>query len=114
MTFIIGIILGGGLVIFALQNLAPIMVSFLGWNFEGSVALIVLIAFLGGIVVSLLFSLSSAITGMMNEARLKKHNAHLQKELDDHKAMLAEAHQQIVEKPADTVIIQEVRDDTQI
>jgi uncharacterized integral membrane protein len=114
MVFIIGIILGGGLVVFALQNLTPVMVSFLGWNFEGSVALIVLIAFLGGVIISLLFSLSSAIGGMMNEARLKKHNAHLQKELEDHKVMLAEAHQQIIEKPVDTVIIQEVRDDTRL
>jgi hypothetical protein len=90
------------------------MVSFLGWNFEGSVALIVLIAFLGGVVLTLLFSLSSAIGGMMNEARLKKHNTLLQKDLEDHKTMLAEAHQQIVDKSADTIIIKEVRDDTQV
>ena len=88
------------------------MVSFFGWNLEGSVALIVLIAFLAGVIVSLLFSLSSAISGMMNESRLKKHNAKLAKELEDHKQMLAEAHQQIVEKPVDTVIVTEVRNDT--
>jgi uncharacterized integral membrane protein len=104
MTFIVGIVLGGAMVIFALQNLAPVMVSFLGWNFEGSVALIVLISMLAGVIISLLFSLSSAITGMLNESRLKRHNESLKKELDDHKVMLAEAHQKIIQKP-DTVVV---------
>ncbi len=104
MTLIIGILLGGVAVIFALQNLAPVMVSFLGWNFEGSIALIVIIALLAGIIISLLLSLSSAITGMLNESRLKRHNESLKKELDEHKVMLADAHQKIAEKP-DTIIL---------
>ncbi len=104
MTLIFGILLGGAAVVFALQNLAPVMVSFLGWNFEGSVALIVLISMLAGVIISLLFSLSSAITGMINESRLKRHNESLKKELDEHKVALADAHQKIAEKP-ETIIL---------
>lgn len=104
MTLLIGILLGGVAVIFALQNLAPVMVSFLGWHFEGSIALIVIIALLAGIIISLLLSLSSAITGMINESRLKRHNEQLKKELDDHKVALADAQQKIAEKP-DTIIL---------
>lgn len=111
MTFIIGIILGGGLVVFALQNLAPVMVSFFGWNIQGSVAVIVLVAFLAGVIVSLLFSLSSAITGMINESRLKKHNALLQKDLEEHKVALTEAQHQLAQKP-DTVIITDAHSNT--
>lgn len=110
MTFIIGIVLGGAVVIFALQNLAPVMVSFLGFNFEGSVALIVLISMLIGVLVSLLFSLSSAISGMMNESRLKRHNESLKKELDEHKVMLSEANRQIAQKPVDTIVVTEVKE----
>lgn len=110
MTFIIGIFLGGAVVIFALQNLEPIMVSFLGFNFEGSVALIVLISMLVGVLVSLLFSLSSSISGMMNESRLRRHNESLKKELDEHKVLLSEANRQLVEKPVDTVVITEVKE----
>lgn len=97
MLFIIGIVLGGAVVIFALQNLSPVMVTFLGWSFEGSIAFIVLIALFAGIVVSLLFSLSSFISGMMAQSKLKGHNDALRKDLDQHKEMLQEAHQKIVD-----------------
>jgi uncharacterized integral membrane protein len=110
MTFIIGIIIGGGLVVFALQNLAPVMVTFFGWNIQGSIAIIVLIAFLAGGLLTLLFSLSAAFTGMINESRLKKHNAKLQKELDDHKQALSEAELKLAAKP-DTVIITDTQSD---
>jgi len=99
MTFIIGIIIGGGLVVFALQNLAPVMVTFFGWNIEGSVAVIVVIAFLAGVVVSLLFSVAATIGGMLNESRLKKHNSKLQQNLDDHKVALGEAERKLAAKP---------------
>ena len=97
MLFIIGIILGAAVVIFALQNLAPVMVTFLGWSFEGSIALIVILSLFAGIVISLLFSLSSFIKGMITESKLKGHNEALRKELDQHKVMLEDANKKIVE-----------------
>jgi uncharacterized integral membrane protein len=97
MTFIIGIIMGGAVVIFALQNLEPIMVSFMGWNFEGSVGFIVLAALFAGVVISLLFSLSTFISGMMAQSKLKGHNQALSNELEKHKEMLNQANQKIAE-----------------
>ncbi len=97
MTFIIGIILGGAVVIFALQNLAPVMVTFLSWNFEGSIALIVLASLFAGILISSLFSLPSMVKNMIRESRLKGHNEALRRELEDHKTMLNEAHQKIAD-----------------
>ncbi len=95
MSFIIGILLGAMVVIFALQNTMPVMVSFLGWGFEGSVALIVILSMMAGVVISLLFSLPSFIKGMMAESKLHNRNAALHKELEDHKVMLADAHQKL-------------------
>ncbi len=43
-------------VIFALQNAVPITVSFLFWKAESSLALILIIAFVAGLVTSFLFN----------------------------------------------------------
>ena len=43
-------------VIFALQNAIPITVSFLIWRVESSLALILIIAFIAGLITSFLFN----------------------------------------------------------
>lgn len=48
-------------VIFALQNAVPITVSFLFWQVESSLALILIMAFIAGVVTSLLFNMLSII-----------------------------------------------------
>jgi uncharacterized integral membrane protein len=48
-------------VVFALQNAIPITVSFLGWKFESSLALVLLITLALGILMSLLVSVPSMI-----------------------------------------------------
>lgn len=93
MIFIIGIVIGGAVVIFALQNLAPVSVTFLNWSFEGSIAVIVLISLLAGIVITLLFSLSTYISSMMSESKLRRHNKSLKNELEEHKDKLNQANQ---------------------
>lgn len=104
MTFIIGILLGGAAVIFALQNVGTVMVTFLGWQFEGSLALIVILSLFAGILISLLFSLSAFIQGMMSESRLKRHNTALQRDLETHKTMLDEANKKLAETPPVVVV----------
>lgn len=89
--------LGGAFVIFALQNVQSVMVSFLGWGFEGSVALIVISALLAGIIISLLFSIPSFIRNMVAESRLKGHNEALRRELDSHKAELENTKQKLAQ-----------------
>ena len=43
-------------VIFALQNAVPITVSFLFWKAESSLALILILAFIAGLITSFLFN----------------------------------------------------------
>ena len=44
-------------VIFALQNAVPITVSFLFWQVNSSLALVLIIAFIAGLITSFLFNL---------------------------------------------------------
>ena len=107
MTLILGLILGAGFVVFALQNTQMVMVTFLGWGFEGSVAIIVIAALLAGIIISLLMSIPAAIRNMMKESNLRGHNEALRRELDEHKAKLDDAHKTIAEikKTPDPIVI---------
>ncbi len=107
MTLILGLILGAGFVVFALQNTQTVMVTFLGWGFEGSVAVIVIAALLAGIVISLLMAIPGVIRNMISESSLRGHNDALRRELDDHKEKLEDAHRTIAEikKTPDEIVI---------
>ena len=43
-------------VIFALQNTIPVLVTFMFWKFEGSMALVLMLTFALGVLVSLMVS----------------------------------------------------------
>jgi putative membrane protein len=108
--FIIGSILGAGVVIFMLQNISSVSVAFLGWQFEGSLALIVILAVVVGMVISWLL----AIPDMLRLSDLKSNNKKLQKDLELHKQKLSETEGKlsqaetpvVVEK---TVIVEEIK-----
>ena len=55
--FILGLLLGAVAVIFALQNIAVVTVTFFSWQLEGSMAVILLISIISGILVCLLLLL---------------------------------------------------------
>jgi lipopolysaccharide assembly protein A len=91
---LIGLILGALAVIFALQNIAVITVTFLAWQLEGSLAVILLLAMLTGLLVGILLSLPSAIRSKFQIASLRKNNismkekvVSLEKELQDRHLM---------------------------
>jgi len=48
-------------VIFALQNSVPVVVNFLPWEFQGSLALVLLLTLALGVIVGLLVSVPSII-----------------------------------------------------
>ena len=48
-------------VIFALQNPIPVSVAFFGWEFEGSLALVLLLTFALGVLVSFLTSIPAIL-----------------------------------------------------
>jgi len=61
LQLIVAIIVAILAVVFALQNTVPIIVSFLTWRFESSLALVLLITVALGVIMSLLVSVPSKI-----------------------------------------------------
>ncbi len=55
---VIAVIVIAAVVIFSVQNAAPVAVAFLTWKFGASLAVIVFLTFVIGIVVTVLFSLA--------------------------------------------------------
>ncbi len=69
---IIALVIAIFAVLFALQNLAVVTVSFLFWDFEGSLALVLLITLAAGVLISLLASLPGLVRGKWNTSSQKK------------------------------------------
>ncbi len=59
-------------VIFALQNAIPITVSFLVWKVESSLALILIIAFIAGLIVSFMFNALTKFRRTRDDSSQKK------------------------------------------
>jgi putative membrane protein len=78
-------------VIFALQNTVAVTISFLFWQFHGSLALVLLVALAAGLVISFLAYLPYLIRGNLSARKLHKHVAELESELSDHKRRMEEA-----------------------
>jgi uncharacterized integral membrane protein len=73
---VVAVIVIAAVVIFSVQNAAPVSVAFLTWKFGASLAVIVFLAFVIGIVVALLFDLALRLR---NAARRKAQKAESQK-----------------------------------
>ncbi len=99
LSLILGFLLGAAALLFAIQNTAVVAVSFLGWQFESSLALLILMTFATGVVVSLLISIPSAVKDSFRIMSLKKEN----KELTDQLAVAAST-------PATVVIAEDTID----
>jgi uncharacterized integral membrane protein len=54
---IFGLLLALAIVTFIFQNTNPVIVHFLAWQFEGSLALLLLLTFIFGIIISLLVAI---------------------------------------------------------
>jgi uncharacterized integral membrane protein len=85
--FILGLILGGAAVVFALQNISVITVVFFGWQFSGSLSLILLITMLVGVLVTLLILLPKSIGDYFKYKNLKKEIKKLEEELRKQKEL---------------------------
>lgn len=78
---ILGLLLGAGMVVFVLQNITPVSVSFLTWSLDGSLAVILFLAFGVGVLMTLLFLLPSFIRDEWQYRKLKKHARAIEEEL---------------------------------
>ena len=61
-------------VIFALQNPIPVVVTFMFWKFEGSLALVLMLTFALGALVSLLVSIPAMLKRKSAISNQKKNN----------------------------------------
>lgn len=87
---ILGALLGAVSVIFVLQNITPITVSFFAWQIEGSLAIILFLALLSGMFITLLMFLPGFIRDEFRFSALKKQNKDLENELTATKKELAD------------------------
>ena len=87
---IVALIIAIVAVIFALQNTMTITIAFLAWEVTGSLSLVLLITLAIGVVIGLLVLSPSAIKSSLSVSSNRKRIGSLEKELDDHKAKVAE------------------------
>ncbi|MBN1147118.1 MAG: LapA family protein [Anaerolineales bacterium] len=77
-------------IIFAVQNNDPVQVSFIKWDFDGSLALVLLIAMAAGALISFFASLPTNIKVRWALRNQKKKLAELEASLAEHKQKLEE------------------------
>ena len=85
--FIIGLLLGAVSVIFALQNIDIVTVTFFSWHLTGSLALILLLTIAAGILVTILLILPGSVTNYFRYKKLEKENKKLIEDLRKQKEL---------------------------
>jgi uncharacterized integral membrane protein len=85
--FILGLILGGAAVTFALQNTGIITIAFFGWHLTESLSPILLLAMLSGVIITLLILLPKSIGDYFKYQNLKKEIGKLKEELRKQKEL---------------------------
>ena len=96
-----------GGVMFALQNNVPVSVSFLLWNYEGSLAMVLLLALiLGGLIIGLV-STPATVAKQWTIRRQKKQLEELERANGEQKVRIAELERRavtILDEPAQPTI----------
>ena len=82
-------------VIFALQNTDVVTVAFFSLSYEGSLALVILVAVALGILIGVLVMTPGNIKNKISSTRNRKKVSSLESSLEEHKSKLA-----ALEKPA--------------
>jgi uncharacterized integral membrane protein len=86
-SLILGIVLGAATVIFALQNVTVITITFFTWQLQGSLALILLLSTGMGVLISLLIVLPESIRSYFRYKKLQKENEKLEEALRKQKEL---------------------------
>jgi uncharacterized integral membrane protein len=77
-------------VVFALQNTLTVTITFFVWTVTGSLSLVLLVTLAIGAVIGMLVLAPSAIKNSLAASGHRKRIGALEKELDEHKAKVAE------------------------
>ena len=97
-------LLGAVAVIFALQNISVITVTFFSWQLTSSLAVVLILAITVGVLVSLLILLPGSIKNSFKIAGLKKDNKKLEEELRKQKELTVFAkHEAATEKTIENI-----------
>jgi putative membrane protein len=86
---IAGLALAIAVVVFAVQNIAPVTVTLGLWRFEGSLALVLLLAFAAGVVVAALVASLAALRERRERRRLEQRLGEVERALADAQARAA-------------------------
>jgi uncharacterized integral membrane protein len=82
-------------VIFSLQNLATVTVTFLFWSINGSLALVLLVTLAAGVLISLLASLPGLVQGKWATTSQRKKGAALEAERNSYHKKAEEAEKDV-------------------
>lgn len=82
LSLIFGLLIGAVSVVFALQNIFPVTVTFIVWEVTTSLALIVVLAILIGLMIGVILSIPETIRSMFAISNLKKENQKLSTEIE--------------------------------
>lgn len=93
---IFGLVLGALSVIFALQNIIPITVTFFAWQVQGSLSLILLLALLTGVIICGLFSIPEVIRNHLRFSALKSQKKDLEVALEALKTQKTELERDVL------------------
>lgn len=78
----VGLVIGGLSVVFVLQNITPITVTFFTWQISGSLSVLLLVALLTGMLLSVLVLLPSFVRAQWQLRALRKQNKKLSESFD--------------------------------
>jgi uncharacterized integral membrane protein len=81
LLLILGIVFAIGAVVFALQNNVSVIVSIAVWQFEGSLALVLLVALGLGVLIAGMVSSPTVIRGQWTASRLRHQVTELEEKL---------------------------------
>ena len=91
LSLIVGLLLGVLTITFALQNVAEVNIIFFTWSLQGSLALVLLVAFAAGVFTSALISIPQVVRNYLKFSNLRKQNKKLEIEFAEQKRLLDEA-----------------------
>ncbi len=98
---LLGAVLGALAVVFVLQNIIPITVTFLSWQIEGSLAVVLFLALMVGVFITLLMLLPGLIRDELRYSELKRQKQAAEDELATTRKVISEvaARPVVVEQP---------------
>lgn len=97
---ILALLIAIAAVVFASQNVSPVVIYLLGWNYQASLALVVLLTFSLGVFMGFLLSLPRMIYRMTKIASLKRTVAEQERQLADLNQKLLAAASSIPSQPS--------------